>query len=82
MGRQYSICWAACQRQTCHGVLTATAKRHRITCKPEDSFAESKVYDFIGMKFNHNQGTVTPSKKILDKLNASSFDAVITAGDL
>ena len=62
--------------------LTETARQYNITWKPEDSFDESTSYDFIGVRYDHLQGTVVPTKKLLDKLNAFSFDETITAGDL
>jgi hypothetical protein len=62
--------------------LTTTAERYNITWKPQDSFDESTSYDYIGVRFNHEQGTVAPSNKVLDKINTFSFDDEVTAGDL
>ena len=62
--------------------LDATALKYNVTWKTEDSFDLAYEYDFIGIHFDHGQGTVAPCKKLVDKLNTFSFDEVVTAGEL
>ena len=67
----------------CRRFLTKPSYIHfYVTWKTEDFFDLAYEYDFIGIHFDHGEGTVAPCKKLVDKLNTFSFDEVVTAGEL
>lgn len=61
--------------------LDRTASECNLTWKPKDSHFCAKSYDFIGISVNHSEHTVTPTRRMLDKI-ASVDLASPTAGEL
>ena len=62
--------------------LDATATTTSITWKEADSNTTALHYTFLGTDFNHNTHTVSPSQRLLKKIDACKYCSSPTAGDL